>query len=81
MRVDKTTRQTVEEIARRAGNSMQEVVAQAVEAYRRQIIVDEANFAYARLRADTDASQAFDREHGVWEQALGDGLHDDPYPV
>ncbi len=81
MRVDKATRQSVEEIARHAGSSMQEVVAQAVEAYRRQILVDEANVAYARLRADTAASQAFDREHEIWEQALDDGLRDDPYPI
>jgi hypothetical protein len=60
---------------------MQEAVAHALEAYRRRIIVDEANVAYARLRADAAASHAFDREHELWEQALGDGLHDDSYPV
>jgi histone H3/H4 len=81
MRVDRATRQSVEDIARRVGSSMQEVVAQAVEAYRRQIIVDEANIAYGRLRADPQASEAFDREHEIWEQALSDGLRDDSYLI
>jgi hypothetical protein len=81
MRVDRATRQSVEDIARRVGSSMQEVVAQAVEAYRRQIIVDEANIAYGRLRADPQASEAFDREHEIWEHALSDGLRDDSYLI
>ena len=81
MRVDRATRQAADEIAQHLGTSMQEVVARAVESYRRMIIVEEANRAYARLRADTAASAAFDREHAVFEHALGDGMSDDPYPL
>jgi|GEM_PF-1697648 len=81
MRVDRRTRQSVDDLAKRLGISMQDVLAQAVESYRRSLIVSEANDAYARLRADPVASREYDREHALFEQALGDGIGDDPYPI
>ena len=81
MRVDRATRLLVDEIAHRLGTSMQEVVAQAVEAYRRQLIVEEANSAYARVRADAAAQRALAEERSLFEQALGDGIDNDPYPL
>jgi hypothetical protein len=81
MRVSYETRAVVDELAKQLGLPLQTVVAQAVEAYRRQLIIEEANAAYARLRADSDAARIFDDEHAVFEAALGDGLADDCYPV
>ncbi len=81
MRVSYETRAMVDELAKQLGLPLQTVVAQAVEAYRRQLIIEEANAAYARLRADSDAARIFDDEHAVFEAALGDGLADDCYPV
>lgn len=81
VRVDRGTRDSLDQLARYLGTTMQAVAAHAVEAYRRQVLIDDANAAYARLRADPDAAQEFDQEHELFEQALGDGIEDDPYPV
>lgn len=81
MRVDRATHQLVDEMARHLGTSMQEVVAQAVESYRRQIIIEEANSAYVRMRASPAAEEEFERERAVFEQVLGEGIGDDPYPL
>jgi predicted transcriptional regulator len=81
MRVNDDTRNVVDVLAKQLGISLQTVVAQAVEAYRRQLIIEDANAAYARLRADSAAAALFDQEHALFETALGDGLADDRYPV
>ncbi|HVA90206.1 MAG TPA: hypothetical protein VNL71_10220 [Chloroflexota bacterium] len=81
MRVDQATHQAIGEIAQSLGTSMRKAIAPAVETYRRQIIVEDANSAYARLRADATASEAFDSEHAMFDHAFRDGIGDDPYPL
>ena len=53
---------------------MQAVLDEAVERYRRDRLLDEANAAYARLQADPDAWKEELAERQLWETTLMDGL-------
>jgi hypothetical protein len=56
------------------GLSMQEIVEQAIENYRRQHLLTTANAAYAALRTDSKAWQAYQAEQAEWDVTLADGL-------
>ena len=62
------------ELAEREGEPMQAVLAKALEAYRRQRLLEESNRAYAKLKADPAAWEEELRERGLWESTLGDGV-------
>lgn len=74
VRVTKETREALRELSEQAGESMQEVLARAVEAYRRQRILEETNAAYAALRNNPEAWREEQEERQAWEATLGDGL-------
>ena len=77
LRVTTKTRDTLRVIADREGSSMQRVAEEAVEAYRRQMILDQTHAAYARLGQDSEAASAVQAEQREWDVTLGDGLEDD----
>ena len=56
---------------------MREVPERAVECYRRQRFVEEANAAYAALRADSQAWLQERQEREAWDATLADGLGDE----
>jgi predicted DNA-binding protein len=74
IRVSTDTRDTLNVLAKKKGISMQDAAREAVETYRRQQLLEAANLAYAKLRADPKASKAFDDETKLWDAALADGL-------
>lgn len=74
IRVSAKTHRTLAQLAREAGTPMNELVDQAIELYRRQRIITEANAAYAALRADPEAWAEVEAERRVWEATLADGL-------
>lgn len=74
IRVSEQTRATLHDLARAAGMPMAEVVAQAIELYRRQQLLDAANVQYAALRADAVAWAEVQAERAVWDTTLADGL-------
>ena len=76
IRVSEKTRDTLHALARDVGVPMAEVVEQAIEAYRRQRILDTANAQYAALRADSEAWAEVQTERAVWDVTLTDGLED-----
>ncbi len=76
IRVTSHARDTVREISRITGKRQQEVVDEAVEAYRRQILLDKANAAYAALRSDGSGWEAETREREAWDAALADGAEE-----
>jgi len=51
-----------------------EVTARAVELLNNQLFWEQTNAAYAALRADPEASAAFDAEIDAWDSTLQDGL-------
>lgn len=74
IRISVRTHEMLQELARTAGASMQEVVERAVELYRRQRILAATNAAYAVLQADPAAAQELKEERAAWDVTLADGL-------
>ncbi len=74
IRVSLKTRDSLQELARRSGVSMQEVVDQALDLYRRQQLLSATNTAYAALHADSDGWQTHQDERVEWDATLNDGL-------
>ena len=77
LRVTTKTRDTLRDIAEGTGCSMQRVAEEAVEAYRRQMILDQTHAAYARLVQDPQAWAEVQAERSEWDVTLGDGLEDE----
>jgi hypothetical protein len=76
IRVSLRTRDLLQELAQTAGSSMQAVLEQALEQYRRQQLLEETNAAYATLRAAPEAWADLEQERLAWEQTLSDGLEE-----
>lgn len=74
IRVSTQTRETLHELAEASGVSMQKVLDKALETYRRQQLLEQANSAYAALRDDKVAWAEIERERREWDATLGDGL-------
>lgn len=70
VRVRKETHEALRALADATQESIQDVVAKAVESYRRDRMLREVNTAYAALRADREAWQAELAERQVWEGTL-----------
>jgi predicted transcriptional regulator len=78
IRVSEQTHRTLTRLARDMSLPMSEVVEQAIEHYRRQRILREANVAYAAQRSDTDAWAEEQAERAAWEATVSDGLPQEP---
>lgn len=76
IRISSATRERVRDLARHTGDSMQTVIAKAVDAYRRQHFLDEVNSAYDALRPNAEAWAEIRDERVAWDTALMDGLAD-----
>jgi len=76
IRVSLRTRDLLQELAQTSGRSMQAVLEQALEQYRRQQLLEETNAAYAALRAAPEAWADLQQERLAWEQTLADGLEE-----
>lgn len=74
VRIDDQSRETLRELSGLSGQSMQEVLHQAVEAYRRRVFLEQVNAAYGKLKADPKAWAELQRERDEWDATLGDGL-------
>jgi predicted transcriptional regulator len=81
VRVTDETRVALRYLAEDMNEPMQQVLAKAVEAYRRQRILEQTNVAYAALRSDRQAWQEILDERAEWDVTLTDGLEGDDYPL
>jgi hypothetical protein len=77
IRVSIHTRELLQELAQTSGRSMQAVLEQALEHYRRQQLLAATNAAYAALQTDPPAWAEMERERLDWDQTLADGLVED----
>ena len=68
MRVSLRARDLLQELAQTSGSSMQAVVEQALEQYRRQQLLEATNAAYAALGAAPEAGADREHERQAWEQ-------------
>lgn len=73
VRIDESSRQTLRDLAKRRGESMQEVLATAIEEYRRRHFLETANDAFAALREQPKAWKQEKEERKAWDRTLRDG--------
>jgi len=76
VRISTPTREALRELAAQTGESMQATLDKAIEAYRRQRFLEEANTAFQALRENPDAWKAEQEERDAWASTLADGLED-----
>jgi predicted transcriptional regulator len=74
IRVSTQTRETLHQLAEASGVSMQKIIDNALEVYKREQLMEQANVAYALLREDPAAWGEIERERQEWDATLGDGL-------
>jgi len=77
VRIKADTHALLSQLAAETGETMQDVLARALESYRRQLILAQTNAAYAALRENRSAYKTLEDERGAWDSALLDGL-DEP---
>ena len=74
LRVSLHVRDVLQELAETSGNSMQVVLEEAIEQYRRQLLLEATNAAYAALRAAPAAWAHREQERQAWEQTQATGV-------
>ena len=74
VRIDEHALGVLRELAHKEGKPMQNILDQAIENYRRQKFLEQANAAFAALQRDSAAWNEEQREREIWDHALGDGL-------
>ena len=77
MRISSRSAQILKKIAKQKGESLQQVLDEAVEEHRRTLILKEANSAYGRLKNDPALWDGEKSERDVWAVTLTDGQEDD----
>ena len=77
VRIRSETRETLRELERETGYRTTELLARAVEQYRRSVVLGLTNTAYARLRADSESWAELQAERHEWDATLADGLETD----
>jgi predicted transcriptional regulator len=74
VRVSQHTHEVLRELAAATGESLQQVLEDAVERYRRERFFADLHAAYARLRADQTAWREELAERAALDGTLADGL-------
>lgn len=72
IRISEASRRVLLEISKRDKISMQAVLEQAIEAYRRQTFLEGLASDYAALRENESEWQAELEEREAWEATVGD---------
>lgn len=74
IRIDEQALAVLRELARRQRQPVQTVLKQAIDSYRREKFLEEANAAFAALRNNREAWTEEQQERDLWDLASGDGL-------
>lgn len=77
LRMSEGSHRTLKSLSEQAGESMQATLDRILEAHRRESMLQEANRAFAALRADPKAWAEELEERKLWESTLADGLDDE----
>ncbi len=80
VRVNDSARMALKALAEQSGETMGAVLEKAIECYRRQRILEQANCAYAALRKDPQAWREETEERQAWAGTLADELDGDGNP-
>lgn len=76
LRVHERTHEKIRRMSSESNLSMQEVTDRAIEAYRRQQILEQANAVYAAMQLSAQAWQEEQEGRAEWDTTLNDGLGD-----
>lgn len=74
IRIDEHALAVLRELARKQRQPVQTVLKDAIDSYRREKFLEEANAAFAALRRNAEAWNEEERERQLWDHAIGDGL-------
>jgi len=73
VRIPEETHKTLRELAAASGESMPQLLAKAIEEYRRARIWEQANAAWAAMREDPEQWAEECAERALWDRTLADG--------
>lgn len=73
VRIDIRTHQALKHLAKQENASMQDILAKAIEGYRRATFLEAANAEYGALRSRSKDWQAELDEREAWDSTLSDG--------
>ena len=76
VRISPETRESVQRIARESNESMQSVIAKAVEEYKRYLLIERTNEAFAALRIQPKRWAEELEERHLWNAILNDDLEE-----
>ena len=76
VRISPETRESVQRIARESNESMQSVIAKAVEEYKRYLLIERTNEAFAALRLQPKRWAEELEERHLWNAILNDDLEE-----
>ena len=74
VRIRENSRNQLRELEHLTGDGPTEILARAIDSFRRSLILAETDVAYGALRADVAAANELDAERSVWDATLTDGL-------
>jgi hypothetical protein len=74
--ISESAQQLLSQLAEMEKISMETVLDRALENYRRQIFLKQANAAFEALRADSGAWQEELEERELWNNTLADGAEE-----
>ena len=77
VRIHDQTHRSLKEMARETGEAMADILAKAIDGYRRQCFLQGLTQDFAALRSDPEAWEEELQERRLWDATLSDGLLDD----
>ncbi len=76
VRISEQAHANLREIAAETGEAMADILAKAIEDYRRKVFIEQFNAAYAKVHEDAKAEREESAERELWDSTLLDGLGD-----
>jgi hypothetical protein len=77
VRINRSAHKTLRELSAMTNESMTDVLDKAIEAYRRECLLEALNASFAAVRSDANAWAELQQEQGLWDSTLQDGLEDE----
>jgi hypothetical protein len=76
VRINKETKDILEQLSQKTGSSMTAVLHDAVKEFQKKKFWEDVNRAYNTMRKDPEASSSYDEESKLLEGTIADGLED-----
>lgn len=74
VRISRRTRDIIQELAQSSGQSMQDIMEEAIAAYQGRQLLEATNAAYATFKDNPEAWLELQEERADWDATLDDGL-------